>query len=152
MWYFAYGSNLNARAVADWCRQGNHRLIPMRNGRPAVLDNFRLCFPIFSEYWQGGTADIAYDPGKSVAGAIFELSEADMKLIDAKIDRRLDSAGKEIGIYRRVDHHFMVGNTRAYEVLYWYLPFFADDITGRQLAADARRWHPRSIVSGRSPQ
>ena len=103
MWYFAYGSNLNSRAVADWARTGGHRPIQMRNGRPAVLDNYRLCFPIFSEYWQGGTADIAYDPGKSVAGAIFELSEADMKLIDAKIDRRLDSAGKEIGIYQRVE-------------------------------------------------
>ena len=103
MWYFAYGSNLNARAVADWCRTGKQRSIVMRNGRPAVLDNYRLCFPIFSEYWQGGTADIVYDPGKSVAGAVFELSEADMKLIDAKIDRRLDANGKEVGIYQRVD-------------------------------------------------
>lgn len=103
MWYFAYGSNLNTRAVADWCRSAGHRLIPMRNGRPAVLDNYRLCFPVFSEYWQGGTADIVYDPGKSVAGALFELSEADMRLIDGKIDRRLDGASREIGIYQRIN-------------------------------------------------
>ncbi|CAN5657742.1 hypothetical protein BH09PLA1_BH09PLA1_20930 [soil metagenome] len=103
MWYFAYGSNLNSRAVADWCRQGGLRAIQMKDPRPAVLDNYRLCFPIFSEYWQGGTADIVYDPGKSVAGALFSLSEADMKLIDQKIDRRLDNAGKEVGIYRRID-------------------------------------------------
>ena len=42
-------------------------------GRPAVLDNYRLGFPIFSEYWGGGIADIVYDPGKYVSGALFDL-------------------------------------------------------------------------------
>jgi hypothetical protein len=74
----------------------------MKGGRPSVLDNFRLCFPIFSEYWNGGVADIIYDPGKYVAGALFDLSDADMKLLDAKIGRKLEG-DKETGIYKRID-------------------------------------------------
>src|SRR4051794_18766294 len=51
MLYFAYGSNLNARAVTEWCRHHGHRPITLQGGRPGVLDNYRLGFPIYSEYW-----------------------------------------------------------------------------------------------------
>lgn len=101
MWYFAYGSNLNISAVAEWCRHTGHRTPNMRPGKPAVLDNYRLCFPIFSEYWGGGTGDIVYDPGKYVAGALFELNETEMKTLDLKINRKLEGE-KEVGIYKRI--------------------------------------------------
>jgi len=102
MWYFAYGSNLNSRAVTEWCRHHGLRLPSLKPGKPAVLDNFRLCFPIYSEYFGGGIADIVYDPGKYVAGALFDLSEADLKVLDAKVGRKLDPATeKEVGIYAR---------------------------------------------------
>jgi hypothetical protein len=104
MWYFAYGSNLNSRAVAEWCRHFGHRPPSLKSGRPAVLDNYRLCFPIFSEYYGGGIADIVYDPGKYVAGAVFDLSPADMKILDAKVGRKLDpGSGKEVGTYAWVE-------------------------------------------------
>lgn len=103
MWYFAYGSNLNTRAVAQWCRHHGKRLPNLRKGRPAILPNYRLCFPVFSESWGGGIADIAYDPGKSVAGAVFDLTEPEMRTLDEKIGRRTDAAGREIGAYRRLD-------------------------------------------------
>src|SRR5438477_6316100 len=102
MWYFAYGSNLNARAVAEWCRHHGHRPPAMKPGRPAVLDNYRLCFPIFSEYWGGGIADIIYDPGKYVAGALFDLAAPELTVLDAKVDRRLDDAGRETGLYKQI--------------------------------------------------
>lgn len=103
MWYFAYGSNLNTRAVAEWCRQFSHRTPAMRAGKAGVLDNYRLCFPIYSEYWGGGTADIVYDPGKYVAGVVFDLTESDLKVLDHKVGRRLDASGKEVGVYKRID-------------------------------------------------
>jgi hypothetical protein len=103
MWYFAYGSNLNQRAVTEWCRHYTHRSPNLKGGRPGVLDNYRLCFPIFSEYWGGGIADIVYDPGKYVQGALFDLSEADLAVLDAKVGRKVDSAGKDTGIYKRID-------------------------------------------------
>lgn len=101
MWYFAYGSNLNARAVADWCRHYSHRSPNLKAGKPAILDNFRLCFPIYSEYWQGGIGDIVYDPGKYVAGALFNMSDAELQILDAKVDRRVDG-DKELGTYKRI--------------------------------------------------
>jgi hypothetical protein len=103
MWYFAYGSNLNARAVAEWCRHHGHKPPAMKTGKPGVLDNYRLCFPIFSEYWGGGIGDIVYDPGKYVAGALFDLSDNELKVLDLKVGRKLDSGGKEVGVYKRIE-------------------------------------------------
>jgi hypothetical protein len=103
MWYFAYGSNLNARAVTQWCMHYTLRAPLMKSPRAAILENYRLCFPIYSEYWGGGIADIVYDPGKSVAGAVYEMSEADMNTLDRKVGRKLDGEGREIGIYARIE-------------------------------------------------
>src|SRR5205085_3034922 len=60
-------------------------------------------FPIFSEYWGGGIADIVYDPGKYVAGVLFDLSDADMAVLDLKVNRKVDAAGKEQGTYKRIE-------------------------------------------------
>lgn len=103
MWYFAYGSNLNTRAVAEWSRHYGHRTPALKPGRPAVLDNYRLCFSVFSEYWGGGIADVVYDPGKYVMGALYDLSEAEMAVLDQKVARKIDAGGKEIGLYKRVE-------------------------------------------------
>lgn len=103
MLYFAYGSNLNARAVSDWCRHHGHRPPALQGGRPAVLDNYRLGFPIFSEYWGGGIADIVYDPGKYVMGVLFDLNDGELALLDRKVGREVDGAGRELGIYLRTE-------------------------------------------------
>src|SRR5579871_3518546 len=101
MWYFAYGSNLNSQAVAEWCRHFGFRT-PVMKGKPVILDNYRLCFSVYSEYWGGGIADIVYDPGKYVSGALFELSEGELAVLDLKVGRKLEN-GKELGVYRRLD-------------------------------------------------
>ncbi len=103
MWYFAYGSNLNATAVSQWCRHYGHRSPITRSGRPSVLDNYRLCFPVYSEYWGGGVADIVYDPGKYVAGALFDLSDAELAVLDEKVGRKLDSSGRDVGAYKCIE-------------------------------------------------
>src|SRR3954466_101577 len=103
MWYFAYGSNLNSRAVAEWCRHHGHRPLALQGGKPAVLDNYRLGFPIFSEYWGGGIADVVYDPGKYVMGVLFDLQDADLAVLDRKVVRERDVLGRELGVYQRVE-------------------------------------------------
>jgi hypothetical protein len=103
MWYFAYGSNLNVSAVSQWSRHYAHRSPIARAGRPAVLDNYRLCFPLYSEYWGGGVADIVYDPGKYVAGALFNLTEPELAILDQKVGRKLDGAGRDIGVCKRIE-------------------------------------------------
>ena len=103
MWYFAYGSNLNSRAVSEWCRHYGHRPPTLKTGKPAILDNYRLGFPIYSDYWGGGIADIVYDPGKYVMGVLFDLTEAEVAVLDQKVGRKLDTHGKEVGIYGRIE-------------------------------------------------
>lgn len=104
MWYFAYGSNLNSRAVTEWCRHFGHRPPSLKPGRPAVLDNYRLCFPIYNDYWGGGIGDIVYDPGKYVMGALFDLTKDEMAVLDLKVGRKWEStSGKEAGTYKLID-------------------------------------------------
>jgi hypothetical protein len=103
VWYFAYGSNLNAAAVTEWCRHFKHKPVSLKSGRAGVLDNYRLCFPLYSEYWGGGVADIIYDPGKYVAGALFDLTATEISLLDEKVGRKIDAAGKDIGIYKQIE-------------------------------------------------
>ncbi len=103
MLYFAYGSNLNYRSVADWARHYGHKPPALRGGRPAILDNYRLAFPVFSEYWGGGTADIVPEPGKSVSGAVFELGESDWETLDAKVRRHVEDGGTETGVYKKIN-------------------------------------------------
>src|SRR2546423_9370836 len=103
MGYSASGSNLNPRAGRDWCRHYAHRSPTLKGGRPSVLDNCRLSFPIFSEYYGGGIGDIVYDPGKYVMGALFDLPEVDLAVLDAKVNRKIYAADKEIGGYKRIE-------------------------------------------------
>jgi hypothetical protein len=58
---------------------------------------------VYSEYWGGGIADIVYDPGKYVAGALFDLSESDLRVLDLKVGRKLDASSKEVGTYKRIE-------------------------------------------------
>ena len=102
MWYFAYGSNLNTRSVAEWCRHFGHRAPQLKPGKAAVLANYRLGFSIYSDYWGGGIADIVYDPGKYVSGALFDLTESDLSVLDLKVGRKFEN-GKELGVYRRIE-------------------------------------------------
>ena len=103
IWYFAYGSNLNEQAITEWCKDHSIRPLNLKGGKVSVLDNYRLCFPIYSEFWGGGTADIAYDPGKYVSGVLFQVTENDMKVFDLKVGRKLDEQGREVGLYKRID-------------------------------------------------
>ena len=75
----------------------------LKSGKPAILDNYRLGFPIYSDYWGGGIGDIVYDPGKYVMGVLFDLTEAELAVLDQKVGRKLDTHGKEIGVYGRID-------------------------------------------------
>src|SRR3954464_10446477 len=103
VWYFAYGSNLNTAAVTEWCRHYGLKPPLLKGGRAAVLDNYRLCFPLYSEYWGGGVADIVYDPGKYVSGALFDLTAPEMTVLDEKVGRKVDTVGKDTGIYRQIE-------------------------------------------------
>ena len=74
MYYFAYASNLNRNRMAEHAPDSNPRFI-------ATLPNFKLTFTAQSGR-QGGVASIRPHRGEKVIGAVYEISERDLKRLD----------------------------------------------------------------------
>lgn len=75
MKYFAYGSNMDPRTMADACPGAT----PLGAGR---LDGYRLEFNVYSDQWQGGAANIEPDPDAHVWGVVWDVSEEDLAALD----------------------------------------------------------------------
>jgi gamma-glutamylcyclotransferase (GGCT)/AIG2-like uncharacterized protein YtfP len=101
MLYFAYGSDLSWQAMLDWGKANDQFIPPRSTPRPAVLTNHRLCFPEFDPFWRGGVADVVPEAGKSVSGALYEVDERFLNLIDRISNRDTDHHGRETGIRQR---------------------------------------------------
>ena len=76
MFYFAYGSNLDKQQMKTRCPDCK----PLY---PAILPNYKLVFVGWSRLYQGGTASIVRIRGSKVRGAVYEISEADLRRLDA---------------------------------------------------------------------
>jgi cation transport regulator ChaC len=88
-WYFGYGSNMNRRIFVD--RRG---MRPQQT-RPALLENYRLCFNLPIGSGVRGVANLEYQAGASTWGVAY--------LITAQEFDRLDrTEGVGFGAYRRV--------------------------------------------------
>jgi gamma-glutamylcyclotransferase len=75
MYYFAYASNLNRKQMRERCPKAK----PLFRAR---LPHHRLVFAGWSRKWRGGTATIRSSPGDVVVGALYEVSEADLRVLD----------------------------------------------------------------------
>jgi gamma-glutamylcyclotransferase len=75
VYYFAYASNLNKKQMKERCPAA--RPVSM-----VTLHHYRLAFSGWSRKWRGGMATIQPFRGEKVTGAIYELSEGDMKRLD----------------------------------------------------------------------
>lgn len=73
--YFAYGSNLSKKQMLGRCPDAKPKF-------QAVLPNYKLIFTGWSREWKGGTASIKPVRGERVAGAIYEISEKDLRKLD----------------------------------------------------------------------
>jgi gamma-glutamylcyclotransferase len=82
MWYFAYGSDLNSKSLLEWSERLG--LVPPARSGPkgAILRNYRLCFPVYDEAWDGGVADVVPEPGKFVAGVLFNIHRISLQQLD----------------------------------------------------------------------
>ena len=100
MLYFAYGSNMASAQMAPGARFVG----------PARLHGYRLALTRRSIRWQAGVLDIVPEPGGEVWGALYELTEKQLELIDAK-----EAAGSS---YRRIDVELDIGTAVAYEVIH----------------------------------
>lgn len=88
MYYFAYGSNLSKKQMQERCPDSKPIFI-------ATLPNYKLVFVGWSRQWRGGIASVKPLRGEKVLGAIYEVSERDLK--------RLDSYEGYPGSYRRLN-------------------------------------------------
>ncbi len=68
LWYFAYGSNLNLRRLKE-------RIGEWRERKRALLEGYRLSF-------REGVADIEEDKKGKVYGALYLISEEQLKKLD----------------------------------------------------------------------
>jgi gamma-glutamylcyclotransferase len=73
--YFAYASNLSREQMRKRCPDAKPKF-------SAVLPNYKLIFSGWSREWHGGTATIQPFRGAKVVGAIYEISELDLKKLD----------------------------------------------------------------------
>lgn len=75
MYYFAYGSNLNRRQMKQCCPDSKPLFV-------ATLPNYQLIFVGWSRELRGGVATLKSFRGGKVLGAIYDVSEADLRRLD----------------------------------------------------------------------
>ncbi len=76
MYYFAYASNLNQKQMRERCPDSSPKFI-------ATLPNYKLVFVGWSRQWRGGVASIRSFRGERVLGAIYEISDRDLRRLDS---------------------------------------------------------------------
>ena len=75
MYYFAYASNLNQKQMRERCPDSKPMFV-------ASLHNYKLVFVGWLRQWRGGVASIKPFRGGRVLGAIYEVSERDLRQLD----------------------------------------------------------------------
>ncbi|MDE2060352.1 MAG: gamma-glutamylcyclotransferase [candidate division NC10 bacterium] len=75
MFYFAYGSNMERFQLKRLCPKAKF-------AAAATLTDYELIFSGNTPMWGGGIADIRERSGKTVEGVVWEISEAERKVLD----------------------------------------------------------------------
>ena len=75
MYYFAYDLNLNKKQMLERCPDSKPKF-------RATLPNYKLIFTGWNRQWRGGVASIKLFSGEKVIGAIYEVSETDLRRLD----------------------------------------------------------------------
>lgn len=76
MYYFAYASNLNKKQMLERAPDSKPMFV-------ATLPNYKLVFAGWSRQWKGGYATIKLSRSDKVIGAIYEVSERDLRRLDS---------------------------------------------------------------------
>ena len=73
---FAYGSNMCSGRFRDY------GVVPEEVGRPALLQDFRLCFNKVSQEDQSGKANVKAHRGRKVWGVLYTIPDAHLTILD----------------------------------------------------------------------
>ena len=79
MYYFAYASNLNKKQMRERAPESKPMFV-------ATLPNYKLVFAGWSRRWRGGSATIMLSRDDKVLGALYEVSEKDLRRLDSYED------------------------------------------------------------------
>jgi len=79
MYYFAYASNLNQKQMRERCPDSK----PLFK---AILPNHKLIFAGWRRKWRGGVATIKPSRDEKVYGAVYEISERCLRILDGHED------------------------------------------------------------------
>jgi hypothetical protein len=104
MLYFSYAHDLNYRSLVEWHDlRGLCAPLP-KPMKSVIATNFRLAFPVFSGYWQGGAAGLIAEPGKRVPGGLVEVTREHLDMLGEFNERTNDPlTGRERGAFRLTD-------------------------------------------------
>ena len=75
MYYFAYASNLSRKQMSERCPDAKPKDV-------VTLPNYKLIFAGWSRKWRGGVASIKPHKGEKVIGALYEVSERCLRVLD----------------------------------------------------------------------
>ena len=75
MYYFAYASNLNKKQMQERAPESKPMFV-------VTLPNYKLVFSGWSRRWRGGYATIMLSRGDKVLGAVYEVSDRDLRRLD----------------------------------------------------------------------
>ena len=75
VYYFAYAYNLNKKQMRERVPESKPMFV-------ATLPNYKLLFSGWSRQWRGGYATIMLSRGDKVLGAIYEVSDRDLRRLD----------------------------------------------------------------------
>ena len=76
MYYFAYASNLNKKQMRERAPESKPMFV-------ATLPNYKLVFAGWFRQWRGGYATVVLSRGDKVIGAIYEVSDRDLRRLDS---------------------------------------------------------------------
>jgi gamma-glutamylcyclotransferase (GGCT)/AIG2-like uncharacterized protein YtfP len=76
VYYFAYASNLNKKQMQERVPESKPMFV-------ATLPNYKLVFAGWFRRWRGGSATIVLSRGDKVLGAIYEVSDRDLRRLDS---------------------------------------------------------------------
>jgi len=89
--YFAYGPQMERAQMKRLCKGS-------RFVSAARLHDHQLVFPRRSDLWGGGTAGLKAAPGKVVEGVLYEVNEADQKILDQAEDHPKSSLRRMVTV------------------------------------------------------
>lgn len=107
--YFAYGSNLNTQDLEKWCERMGRPCALTGRGVPAYLPDHEPVFDYLSPSRKGGVLDLRPGIGKIVPGALFEVTEENLRTLDLKEGVPL--------IYRRAEKRVLLADGRELQAL-----------------------------------